>query len=52
MKGHKHGNWDKFQSVVQEYFDLGHAEQVLDQDMSKVPSSVFLYANAFSNKRI
>ena len=23
---HKHGNWDKFQSVVQEYFDLGHAE--------------------------
>ena len=49
---HKHGNWDKFQSVVQEYFDLGHAEQVPDQDMSKVSSSVFLYANALSNKRI
>ena len=43
MKGllHKHGNWDKFQSVVQECFELGHAEQVPDQDMSKVPSSVF-----------
>ena len=26
--------------MVQEYFDLGHAEQVPDQDMSKVPSSV------------
>ena len=38
---HKHGNWDKLQSVVQEYFDLGHAEQVPDQDMSKVSSSVF-----------
>ena len=38
---HKHGNWDKFQSVVQEYFDLGYAKQVPDQDMSKLTSSVF-----------
>ena len=27
--------------MVQEYFDLGHDERVPDQDMSKVPSSVF-----------
>ena len=38
---HKHGNWDKFQSVVQEYFDLGHAEQVSDQDVSKVGPTIY-----------
>ena len=27
--------------MVQEYFDLRHAEQVPDQDMSKVPSQFF-----------
>ena len=49
---HKNSNWDKFQSVFQEYFDFGHAEQVLDRDISKVPSSVFYMPMHSSNKII
>ncbi len=35
------GRFQEFDTVMQEYLDLGHAERVPSEDMEKVPSEVF-----------
>ena len=38
---HSKGQFNKFGEVIQEYFDLGHAEIVPAEDLTKPPSQVF-----------
>jgi hypothetical protein len=38
---HYKGQFEKFGEVIQEYFDLGHAEIVPTEDLTKPPSEVF-----------
>ena len=33
--------WEQFQSVMQEYFDLGHAESMPFEDLNKPENEVF-----------